>query len=53
MFNPKNILDIGCSDGLLLEFFFEVDISKKALSYANFIRHEKRKLDQLRIISST
>ena len=40
-FNPKNILDIGYADGLLLECFYKhgvecygVDISKEALSYA-------------------
>ncbi len=40
-YNPKTLLDVGCSDGLLLECFynygvecFGVDISKKALSFA-------------------
>ena len=52
-FNPKNILDVGCSDGLLLECFYKygvecygVDISKKALSYApQVIRHNLILLD--------
>jgi len=40
-FKPENILDIGCSDGLLLSFFhtrglqcYGVDISKKSIMFA-------------------
>ncbi|MDI3501387.1 MAG: Methyltransferase domain, partial [Thermoanaerobacter sp.] len=40
-YTPRKVLDVGCSDGLLLECFYKygaecygVDISKKALSFA-------------------